>query len=62
MKFLVVYTNRNVSGAGGSFGASSNFISRSRAVESASRWAQLGSTAYAFLWDGSTWTEYAPTP
>ena len=62
MKFLVVYTNRNVEGAGGSFGASANFISRSRAVLSAQRWASLGTTSYAFLWDGSTWTEYAPTP
>lgn len=62
MKFLVVYTNRNVSGVGGSFGASANFISRSRAEASASRWAQLGTSSYAFLWDGSTWTEYTPTP
>lgn len=62
MRFKVLYTNRQPNGVGGSFGASASFYTATQAKASALDWATQGASAYAYYWDGSSWTEYAPNP
>jgi hypothetical protein len=60
MKYKVIYqisssgSNRGLSGA--------SFYTKAQAITSADNWRQIGVQFYAYYWDGSTWTEYAPIP
>ena len=59
MKYKVIYFE---SASGKSGATSASFYTRNQATESAQQWRALGSTFYAYLWDGSSWTAYEPIP
>lgn len=43
-------------------GVSFSFYTRASAAECCEQWRQQNANSYAYLWDGSTWTYYAPVP
>ena len=60
MKYKVLYL---YSPGGSSAGmAEASFYTKAAAVQSADSWRQIDGNKFAWLWDGSTWTTYAPIP
>ena len=62
MKYKVIlYNNGNAQSVdnAGNF----SFYTKAQAIACASQWREIAVTSHgAFLWDGSDWTIYAPTP
>ena len=59
MKYKVVLSSDGGSERGL---ATLSFYTRNQAVFAANTWRELGTSFTAYLWDGSTWTIYAPIP
>jgi hypothetical protein len=60
MKYKVIFIN-TAGGSGSESGNSHTFYTRSQAAAACEAWGEvLGKTSY--LWDGSTWTTFLPTP
>jgi len=60
MRYKVVLYNAS-SGGGSSAGVGFTFYRKADAIAMAEYWSQVNAKL-AYLWDGSTFTTYAPTP
>jgi len=59
MKYKVMAT---VPAVAGDAGFNFSFYTRAQAEEFCNTYRAIAGAGYAFLWDGSTWTTYAPVP
>ena len=60
MKYKVVFIN--TSGSGNRSSSAVSFYKLAVAQSAAEQWREIDISYYAYLWNGSTWTEYAPIP
>ena len=62
MKYKVLLMNGDAGTSGNRGSATISFYTLANAQNCCEQYRQLGASSYAYLWDGSTWTEYAPIP
>ncbi len=60
MKFKVIF--QMTSGSGNRASSATEFYVYAEAVSAAEQWREISNSFFAWVWDGSTWTEYAPIP